>query len=113
MSARWIRLTVACGATLALISVQVSAFIPIAATAATRGAGLTAPKFLSTLAGPSAAAMYASGVGWDATLQRIVVADTGNNQIEFFDPSGTPLGSFGSFGSGNGQFNSPRQVATN
>jgi tripartite motif-containing protein 71 len=94
-----------------LISLQLGAFLPLSAAASTHGAALTPPTFLSTLAGPSVAAMYASGVGWDANLERIVVADTGNNQIEFFSPFGTLLGSFGTFGTGSGQFNSPRQVA--
>src|SRR5690242_13663704 len=68
--------------------------------------------FLKTLAGSAAAAMYPSGVEWDANLRRIVVADTGNDHIEFYNPvTAARIGSFGRFGSANGQFNSPRDVA--
>jgi DNA-binding beta-propeller fold protein YncE len=70
------------------------------------------PTFIKTLAGPAVADMYSSGTEWDAKNDRIVVADTGNNQIEFYNPtSGVRTGKFGSFGSGNGQLNSPRDVA--
>ncbi|MBU4266728.1 MAG: NHL repeat-containing protein, partial [Candidatus Altiarchaeales archaeon] len=37
----------------------------------------------------------------------IYVADTGNNKIRIFDPSGVQLRSFGSFGSGQKEFNEP------
>jgi tripartite motif-containing protein 71 len=67
---------------------------------------------MKTLAGSSAANMYSSGAEWDAINGRIVVADTGNNQIEFYNPTtGARTGKFGGFGSGNGQLNSPRDVA--
>src|ERR1035441_3609275 len=56
--------------------------------------------------------MYSSGTEWDPTNDRIVVADTGNNQIEFYSATtGHRSGQFGSFGSANGQLNSPRDVA--
>jgi DNA-binding beta-propeller fold protein YncE len=83
-----------------------------ASTGAERTLALTTPTFIKTLAGPSVAAMYSSGTEWDPTNDRIVVADTGNNQIEFYSPTtGHRSGQFGSFGSGNGQLNSPRDVA--
>jgi tripartite motif-containing protein 71 len=74
------------------------------------------PTYTSTLVGTSIADMYSSGLEWDAVNQRIVVADTGNNLIEFYTPgvtagTWTRTGQFGSFGSGNGQLNSPREVA--
>src|SRR5579864_8526432 len=79
---------------------------------ATKSAPLTAPTFKRTLAGPSVAAMYSSGTEWDSIHGRIVVADTGNNRIEFYSATtGKRLGMFGTFGSGNGQFNSPRDIA--
>jgi DNA-binding beta-propeller fold protein YncE len=64
------------------------------------------------LAGPSLAAMYPSGLEYDAKNDRIVVADTGRNRILFYSASGAKLpGGFGSFGSRLGQFDTPRDVA--
>jgi DNA-binding beta-propeller fold protein YncE len=74
----------------------------------------TAPTFTSTLVGASVSDMYSSGLEWDPVNQRLVVADTGNNEIEFYTfGSGTwaRTGQFASFGSGPGQLNSPRDVA--
>jgi tripartite motif-containing protein 71 len=71
-----------------------------------------AVTFTKTLAGASVARMYSSGAEWDRIHGRIVVADTGNNQVEFYSPiTGKRTGLFGSFGSGNGQLNSPRDIA--
>ena len=42
---------------------------------------------------------------------RICVADTPNHRINVYDSAGVFLASFGSFGSGSGQFKSPKQVA--
>ena len=75
--------------------------------------------YLKTLAGPSEAPMYPSGLIWDAHSNRLVVADTGYNRVSVFTPSScpappakcTPVLTFGSYGSGNGQFNTPRDVA--
>jgi tripartite motif-containing protein 71 len=78
--------------------------------------------FLRTLAGPSEAAMYPSGLISDPTwptsngpIAAVVVADTGYNRISVFDPDGarpsTPILQFGSYGTANGQFNTPRDVA--
>ena len=56
--------------------------------------------------------MYSSGTEWDKVHGRIVVADTGNNRIEFYSAiTAKRLGMFGTFGSGNGQLNSPRDIA--
>jgi hypothetical protein len=64
---------------------------------------VTPPTFTKTLAGPSVANMYSSGTEWDAGNSRIVVADTGNDRVEFYSPtSGNRTGMFGTFGSGNG-----------
>ena len=41
----------------------------------------------------------------------IVVSCTGTNTINTYDSSGTFVSSFGSSGSGNGQFNSPRNIS--
>jgi tripartite motif-containing protein 71 len=98
---------------LALTGAQVAA-LPVHASSAgaARRVQNTAPTFLKTLAGPSIANMYSSGTEWDPTHGRIVVADTGNNRVEFYSPTtGNRLGMFGSFGSGNGQLNSPRDIA--
>lgn len=42
---------------------------------------------------------------------RIWVADTGNHRINVYDSAGVFLGSLGSFGSGDSQFKSPKQLA--
>jgi DNA-binding beta-propeller fold protein YncE len=73
--------------------------------------GATAPTFLKTLAGPSMANLYSSGLAWDAPNNRLVVADTGNDRVVFYTESGTNMGSFGSFGTANGQFDTPRDAA--
>src|SRR4249919_1380391 len=72
-----------------------------------------AVSFLSTLAGPSVAAMYDSGLEYDDALNRIVVADTGLDRILFYDLNGNNLqpGGFGTHGALDGQFDSPRDVA--
>ena len=55
--------------------------------------------------------MYPSGVEYDAVNNRLVVADTGRDRILFYSLTGTRLAEFGSYGTGNGQFASPRDVA--
>ena len=70
-----------------------------------------AVTYIGTLAGPSVAAMYPSGLEYDDVNDRIVVADTGLDKIQFYTLGGTKLGEFGSHGTGNGQFDSPRDVA--
>jgi DNA-binding beta-propeller fold protein YncE len=88
------------------------ASLTLAGSAAWHPATGTTPTFIKTLAGASVANMYSSGLEWDATNARIVVADTGNDRIEFYNPTtATRLGAFGSFGSGAGQLNSPRDIA--
>ena len=95
---------------LALLGVQSLSGVALASSSSAQRASGTAPVFLQTLAGPSVSNMYSSGFAWDPVNHRIVVADTGNNQIEFYSPTGTFQSAFGTFGSGNGQFNSPREV---
>jgi DNA-binding beta-propeller fold protein YncE len=41
----------------------------------------------------------------------IYVADAGNNQIQWFNLDGVYQGQFGTFGSGNNQFNNPMSIA--
>jgi DNA-binding beta-propeller fold protein YncE len=67
--------------------------------------------FAQTLAGPSIAEMYPSGLEYDAGHDRIVVADTGRDRIDFYTLSGTKVSEFGIHGAQNGQFDSPRDVA--
>jgi|HubBroStandDraft_6_1064221.scaffolds.fasta_scaffold00093_49 sugar lactone lactonase YvrE len=76
-------------------------------------ASTTPATFLKTLAGPpvSPAAMYPSGLTWDAHDNRVVVADTGNDRIEVFSATGSPVLTFGTYGTANGQFDTPREVA--
>jgi sugar lactone lactonase YvrE len=93
--------------------------MPAAASGSATAKQSPGVTFLKTLAGPSEAAMYSSGLIWDAHSNRLVVADTGYNRISIFTPSScpkppatcTPVLSFGTYGTGNGQFNTPRDVA--
>jgi DNA-binding beta-propeller fold protein YncE len=80
----------------------------------------SAASFVGTVAGPSIAATYPSGVEYDDFDGRLVVADTGLDRIEFYTytlgatpatSSFTKTGQFGTHGTGNGQFDSPRDVA--
>jgi tripartite motif-containing protein 71 len=101
---------VALAGTLVLVGMESLSGVALASGAARQTPPTVPPTFMATLAGASVAAMYSSGFAWDPVNHRIVVADTGNNQIEFYSATGTLLGEFGSFGSGNGEFNSPREV---
>jgi sugar lactone lactonase YvrE len=85
----------------------------IAALSTTLVTGMASPSFLMTLAGPSVAPMYPSGLVWDANLNRLIVADTGYNRISVFQAPNwqTPTLQFGALGTNPGQFNTPRQVA--
>jgi len=93
--------------------------MPAAASSAAPAAPSVSVTFLKTLAGASVAPMYPSGLIWDAHSNRLVVADTGYNRVSIFTPSSCPtppavchpLLSFGTLGSANGQFNTPRDVA--
>jgi tripartite motif-containing protein 71 len=99
--------------TAALMTVSLLAAVA-AMTAVAPVSATSSPTFLATLAGPSIANMYSSGVEWDTIDNRIVVADTGNNQIELYSPGSSgrcATCQFGTFGSGNGMLNSPRDVA--
>jgi DNA-binding beta-propeller fold protein YncE len=96
------------------------AFSGVAAQATT-----TSLSYSKTLAGPSLAPMYPSGLifgpTWPGTTGgAVVVADTGYNRISVFDATKcpnpdltvcAPILSFGMLGSGPGQFNTPRDVA--
>jgi glucose/arabinose dehydrogenase len=67
-------------------------------------------EFQGTIGGPGHAQMYPSGMEI-APDGAIVVADTGNHQVAKFDPGGTQLWRVGGFGSGDGRFDHPRDVA--
>jgi DNA-binding beta-propeller fold protein YncE len=69
------------------------------------------PVYSSTLVGPSLAAMYPSGLEHDTANNRLVIADTGLDRVLFYSLSGTKLGEFGTPGSSDGQFLSPRDIA--
>ncbi len=58
---------------------------------------------ISQLNLPEAVAVDSSG--------KIFVADTGNNAVEIYDPSGNLIKSFGSLGSDKGQFENPDGIA--
>jgi tripartite motif-containing protein 71 len=102
-------------------------FVPLATSPSAHASGVSGalvahgpsqvtPTYMSTLVGASIADMYSSGLEWDPVNERLVVADTGNNLIEFYTIGTTPgtwtrTGQFGSFGSAPGQLNSPRDIA--
>ena len=97
-----------------------SATAVVAATPAGRAAssGSVTVSPGTTLAGPSEAAMYPSGLIWDANRKVIVVADTGYDRITTFDPTQcgqtppcSPAVTFGTYGTANGQLSTPRDVA--
>lgn len=52
-------------------------------------------------------------IGNSDTQYRIVVADSGNHRLQVFDELGQFITSFGSFGTGAGQFNHPQGLAIN
>ncbi|MBX7159997.1 MAG: NHL repeat-containing protein, partial [Acidimicrobiia bacterium] len=81
------------------------------ATAVAPTARAAAPTYDKTLVGASLAAMYPSGFEYDAANNRLVVADTGLDRILFYSLTGTKLGEFGSPGTADGQFLSPRDAA--
>ncbi len=77
-------------------------------------AALSTPTFLKPLAGPSVNQFYPSGLTFDPHLNRVLLADTGLDRIDVYDATkATPtlIERFGSVGTGNGQFQSPRAVA--
>lgn len=63
----------------------------------------TGPDSLLSLYGPRSIAFDVSG--------DLLVTDTGNNRIVKYSPDGQPLGSYGSLGSGPGQFQEPVGIA--
>ncbi|MCW2764501.1 MAG: conserved repeat protein [Nocardioides sp.] len=109
MTSRSVSLRGATALTCALALVSSVAFVMLVASAAPASAA--PPTFLGTLAGPSQAEMYPSGLEVDTTNDRLVIADTGRDRILFYSRTGTKLGGFGSYGTGPGQFASPRDAA--
>ncbi len=98
------------------LSALVLTVVTVGAVLLPAGAASAAVTYAGTLAGPSIAATYPSGLEYDDVNGRLVVADTGLDRIEFYTyslPAGTyaKTGQFGTHGTGNGQFDSPRDVA--
>jgi NHL repeat/WD40-like Beta Propeller Repeat len=52
-----------------------------------------------------------SGVAVDQSSGDVYVADSGNNRIEKFSPSGAFIAAFGTAGAGNGQLSDPTEIA--
>lgn len=65
----------------------------------------------ATIGGPSLAAMYPSGLEYDPNLDRLVIADTGLDRVLVYTPTGNAQTAFGTPGTANGQFLSPRDIA--
>ncbi|MGZ8579491.1 MAG: NHL repeat-containing protein, partial [Actinomycetota bacterium] len=98
------------------LSALVLTVVTVGAVLLPAGTASAAVTYAGTLAGPSIAATYPSGLEYDDVNGRLVVADTGLDRIEFYTynvSAGTYLktGQFGSHGTGDGQFDSPRDVA--
>jgi DNA-binding beta-propeller fold protein YncE len=93
-----------------------AALVAVSSLGATSAvAGPTLPTLKATIGGPGHATMYPSGVEYSAADNTLVVADTGNDLIEKFSlgPGGTPgslIWSVGGYGTGNAQFQDPRDV---
>jgi sugar lactone lactonase YvrE len=83
----------------------------VAVVAAPMQVSASGVVFFKTLAGPGMANIYSSGLSYDAVLNRLVVADSGLNRIDFYSLAGTYLGQFGMFGTTNGKFRTPRDTA--
>ncbi|HEY6566761.1 MAG TPA: NHL repeat-containing protein, partial [Actinomycetota bacterium] len=99
---------------LALLTLSLFAVIVVAPIRSVSAGGSV--TFVETLAGPSVAATYPSGVEYDDDGNRLVVADTGRDRIEFYTYSVASstyakTGQFGGHGTGEGRFDSPRDVA--
>lgn len=82
---------------------------------AVMAAGLAAPSVADTVqqevwGGPLHAEMYPSGVD-TAPDGTVVIADTGNNRVARYRADGTQVWSVGTFGTGTGEFDNPRDVA--
>jgi DNA-binding beta-propeller fold protein YncE len=59
--------------------------------------------------------LWAAGGGLDLEISptgEIYVADTGNNRVQRFSMSGTLIQEWGSFGANEGEFDTPRGIAT-
>ena len=86
-------------------------------TRATTGSRSSTPRAPSSPSGEA----WAPGTASSAPVPRwmwpraphdnVIVADTGNNRIQKFRPSGTFITKWGSLGTGTGQFNGPSGVA--
>ena len=102
-------------------SFRIAAIVALGLVAGTAGSSMavihasasTPATYLKTLAGLSEAPMYPSGLVWDGNSNRLVVADTGHNRISVFQAPNwqNSVLSFGSYGTADGQFDTPRQVA--
>ncbi len=70
------------------------------------------PSQVWTVFGPNGTVelLQPSDVAVDSS-DNVYVVDWGHNRIRMFDLQGTPLGEWGSLGSGNLQFNGPRGIA--
>lgn len=98
------------GGVVAALGLVASLFGVLAVGTPAEAAG-TQPAFVETLAGPSQAAMYPSGLEYDASGDRLAVADTGRDRVVTYSLTGQKTGEFGSYGSGPGEFASPRDAA--
>lgn len=88
-----------------------TALVAVTLPALAAPAAADPPPYGATLVGPSQADMYPSGLEYDPVNDRLVIADTGLDRILLYTPTGTKLGEFGTAGSADGQFLSPRDTA--
>lgn len=85
------------------------AAVPAAAPPAAHADSGTPPALAATLGGPGHAELYTSGleIAPDGT---IVVANTGDAEVKKYNPNGSLVWETGTYGSGNGNFNDPRDI---
>jgi DNA-binding beta-propeller fold protein YncE len=65
---------------------------------------------LATAFGTGVTVNDTNGIAVDAS-GNVWIVDSGNDQVHTYEPDGTLLASYGSFGSGDGQLNGPRGIA--
>ena len=92
------------------VALAVALMVPLTLMSPAAAATATV-TFEGTLAGRSVAEMYPSGLEFDPVNNRLVIADTGGDRVLFYSLDGVKLGGFGTYGSADGEFASPRDVA--
>ena len=94
-----------------ITSVLLLAAALLLASAASGGAAATQPTYVATIGGSGHAQMYGSGGDVDAA-GNLYVADTGNDQVKKYSPTGSVVWNVGVRGTKSpGNFDNPRDLA--